>query len=157
MTMISMPTELTPPVLNKAVGRYYRELQDYTSQADHELTLRPAFQHLLSELARKINLTLVQESDFPALQKALSAFRKWCKDILAFFQFRFQWLCRRQEQPDQSPHAPRLWLSESSARALTDCIGKCLMILYAFPRKDGEPDVALEMHLSRLFPLLPTS
>jgi predicted helicase len=61
MTMISMPAELTPPVLSKAVGRYYKELQDYASQADHELALRPAFQHLLSEMARKVNLTLVHE------------------------------------------------------------------------------------------------
>jgi hypothetical protein len=33
MTMISRPAELTPTVLNKAVGRYYKELQDYAGQA----------------------------------------------------------------------------------------------------------------------------
>ncbi len=33
-------------------------------------------------------MLLVQESDFPPLQKALSAFRKWRKEMLAFFQFR---------------------------------------------------------------------
>ncbi|MEO7020670.1 MAG: N-6 DNA methylase, partial [Ktedonobacteraceae bacterium] len=56
-----MPEELTPAVLNKAVGRYYKELQDYESQADHELALRPAFQNLLAEMARKRSLTLVHE------------------------------------------------------------------------------------------------
>jgi len=61
MNMISMPAELTPTVLNKAVGRYYKELQDYAGHADHELALRPAFQGLLAEMARKINLTLVHE------------------------------------------------------------------------------------------------
>src|SRR5258708_39862496 len=61
MNMISMPAELTPVVLNKAVGRYYKELQDYATQANHELALRPAFQSLLAEMARKINLTLVHE------------------------------------------------------------------------------------------------
>jgi hypothetical protein len=61
MSMISTPAELTPAVLNKAVGRYYKELQDYATQADHELALRPAFQNLLAEMARKINLTLVHE------------------------------------------------------------------------------------------------
>jgi len=61
MTIISTPAELTPTVLNKAVGRYYKELQDYATQADHELALRPAFQSLLAEMARKINLTLVHE------------------------------------------------------------------------------------------------
>jgi predicted helicase len=61
MTIISTPSELTPTVLNKAVGRYYKELQEYARQADHELALRPAFQNLLAEMARKINLTLVHE------------------------------------------------------------------------------------------------
>lgn len=61
MNMISTPAELTPTVLNKAIGRYYKDLQDYTAQADHELALRPAFQNLLAEMARKINLTLVHE------------------------------------------------------------------------------------------------
>lgn len=56
-----MPEELTPAVLHKAIGRYYKELQDYERQAGHELALRPAFQHLLAEMARKINLTLVHE------------------------------------------------------------------------------------------------
>jgi len=59
--MISRPAELTPAILNKAVGRYYKELQDYASQAEHELALRPAFQNLLAEMARRINLTLVHE------------------------------------------------------------------------------------------------
>src|SRR5450755_1766441 len=61
MTMISRPAELTPAILNKAVGRYYKELQDYAGQAEHELALRPAFQNLLAEMARRINLTLVHE------------------------------------------------------------------------------------------------
>lgn len=61
MTIISTPSELTPTVLNKAIGRYYKELRDYAAQADHELALRPAFQNLLAEMARKINLTLVHE------------------------------------------------------------------------------------------------
>ncbi len=59
--MISRPAELTSAILNKAVGRYYKELQDYASQAEHELALRPAFQNLLAEMARRINLTLVHE------------------------------------------------------------------------------------------------
>src|SRR6266536_1524227 len=61
MTMISRPAELTSAILNKAVGRYYKELQDYASQAEHELAWRPAFQNLLAEMARRINLTLVHE------------------------------------------------------------------------------------------------
>jgi predicted helicase len=61
MTIISTPAELTPAVLNKAIVRYYRELRDYAGQASHELALRPAFQNLLAEMARKINLTLVHE------------------------------------------------------------------------------------------------
>jgi len=61
MTIVSTPAELTATVLNKAVGRYYKELQDYAGQANHELALRPAFQSLLAEMARKINLTLVHE------------------------------------------------------------------------------------------------
>lgn len=59
--MVSMPAELTPTVLNKAVGRYYKDLQDYARHADHELALRPAFQNLLADMARRINLTLVHE------------------------------------------------------------------------------------------------
>ena len=59
--MISRPAELKPAVLNKAVGRYYKELQDYADQAEHELALRPAFQNLLAEMARRINLTIVHE------------------------------------------------------------------------------------------------
>lgn len=61
MTIISTPAELTPTVLSKAVGRYYKELQDYAGQANHELALRPAFQNLLAEMARRVNLTLVHE------------------------------------------------------------------------------------------------
>lgn len=61
MGLISTPTELTPAILNKAVGRYYKDLADYGSQAEHELALRPAFQNLLAEMARRINLTLVHE------------------------------------------------------------------------------------------------
>ncbi|MGH2507688.1 MAG: N-6 DNA methylase, partial [Ktedonobacteraceae bacterium] len=56
-----MPEELTPTILQKAVARYYKELHEYESQAGHELALRPAFQHLLAEMARKISLTLVHE------------------------------------------------------------------------------------------------
>jgi predicted helicase len=61
MTLISTPAELTPAVLNNGIRRYYKELQDYARQANHELALRPAFQNLLAEMARKINLTLVHE------------------------------------------------------------------------------------------------
>jgi hypothetical protein len=34
--------------LHKAIGRYYKELQDYESKGATELNLRPAFQHLLA-------------------------------------------------------------------------------------------------------------
>jgi hypothetical protein len=61
MTMTSQPAALTPTILNQAVGRYYKELQEYARLADHELALRPAFQHLLADMARRINLTLVHE------------------------------------------------------------------------------------------------
>jgi hypothetical protein len=59
--MISTPTELTPAFLHRAVSRYSKELREYAQQADHELALRPAFQNLLAEMARKVNLTLVRE------------------------------------------------------------------------------------------------
>jgi predicted helicase len=61
MTIISTPAELTPTVLNKAVGRYYKDLQNYATQADHELALRPAFQNMLAEMAQRVHLTLVHE------------------------------------------------------------------------------------------------
>jgi hypothetical protein len=61
MTMTSQPAALTPTILNQAVGCSYKELQEYGRQADHERALRPAFQNLLADMARRINLTLVHE------------------------------------------------------------------------------------------------
>ncbi|MGH2479335.1 MAG: type ISP restriction/modification enzyme, partial [Ktedonobacteraceae bacterium] len=59
--MMNIPTELTSSVLHKAIGRYYKELQDYESKGVTELNLRPAFQALLAEMARRVNLTLMHE------------------------------------------------------------------------------------------------
>ncbi|MGH2506870.1 MAG: type ISP restriction/modification enzyme, partial [Ktedonobacteraceae bacterium] len=59
--MMSTPAELASTVLHKAIGRYYKELQDYESKGETELNLRPAFQTLLAEMARRVNLTLMHE------------------------------------------------------------------------------------------------
>lgn len=53
--------EISPAIFHKAVGHYYRELAEYTSLGNRELVLRPAFQHLLSELAPHVNLALMTE------------------------------------------------------------------------------------------------
>lgn len=53
--------EVSPAVFHKAVGHYYRELAEYTNRGNRESVLRPAFQHLLSELAPHVNLALMPE------------------------------------------------------------------------------------------------
>jgi len=60
-SMISTPNELTEAALRKAIGRYRRELAEYRDKGDTELNLRPAFQTLLAEMARRVNLTLMHE------------------------------------------------------------------------------------------------
>ncbi len=60
-SMMSTPNELTDAALRKAIGRYRRELAEYRSKGDTELNLRPAFQTLLAEMARRVNLTLMHE------------------------------------------------------------------------------------------------
>lgn len=59
--MTGTPGELTTSILHKAIGRYYSELNDYRSKGMTELNLRPAFQNLLSDMARRVNLTLMHE------------------------------------------------------------------------------------------------
>lgn len=59
--MMSTPPELTSAVLSKAIGRYYKELKEYESKGATELNLRPAFQNLLADVARRVNLTLMHE------------------------------------------------------------------------------------------------
>src|SRR6476661_1646776 len=59
--MMNVPSELATSVLHKAIGRYQKELADYRSKGSTELNLRPAFQNLLAEMARRVNLTLVHE------------------------------------------------------------------------------------------------
>ncbi|HEU5383264.1 MAG TPA: type ISP restriction/modification enzyme [Ktedonobacteraceae bacterium] len=58
---MNIPAELASNTLRKAIGRYYKELADYESKGGTELNLRPAFQNLLAEMARRVNLTLVHE------------------------------------------------------------------------------------------------
>ncbi len=59
--MISTPAGLTPAVLNRAIARYHKELKGYEGYASHELALRSAFQNLLADTARAVNLTLIPE------------------------------------------------------------------------------------------------
>ncbi len=59
--MSEIPAELTATVLQKAIGRYYKELESYESKGDTELNLRPAFQSLLAAMAQRVNLTLMHE------------------------------------------------------------------------------------------------
>jgi predicted helicase len=47
--------------LRKAIGRYYKELEEYKSHASHELALRAAFHNLLADGARQVGWTLVDE------------------------------------------------------------------------------------------------
>ena len=49
------------PVLKKTVEHYYKELADYRSKAESELSLRTAFHNLLATTARSIKWTLVAE------------------------------------------------------------------------------------------------
>src|SRR6266851_4594826 len=60
-SMITTPGELTDAALRKAIGRYRKELAEYKSKGATELNLRPAFQTLLAEMARRVNLTLMHE------------------------------------------------------------------------------------------------
>lgn len=59
--MMNIPTELTSNILHKAIGRYYKELDDYQKKGTTELNLRPAFQTLLADMARRVDLTLMHE------------------------------------------------------------------------------------------------
>ncbi len=47
--------------LRKAIGRYYKELEEYKVHASHELALRAAFHNLLADGARQVGWTLVDE------------------------------------------------------------------------------------------------
>jgi predicted helicase len=47
--------------LRKAIGRYYKELEEYKSKANYELALRAAFHNLLADGARQVGWTLVDE------------------------------------------------------------------------------------------------
>lgn len=58
---IGTPAGLTPAVLNRAIARYHKELKSYEGYASHELALRSAFQNLLADTARAVNLTLIPE------------------------------------------------------------------------------------------------
>src|SRR6202140_3844758 len=55
------PTTLNAAALRKAFGRYYKELDEYKSKANHELALRAAFHNLLADGARQVGWTLVDE------------------------------------------------------------------------------------------------
>src|SRR2546425_13108686 len=52
---------MSPPVLKKAIDRYYKELEGYKGRADYELALRSAFQNLLAHTAHYVNWTLIPE------------------------------------------------------------------------------------------------
>ncbi len=54
-------TTLNAAALRKAIGRYYKELDEYKSKASHELALRAAFHNLLADGARQVGWTLVDE------------------------------------------------------------------------------------------------
>ena len=54
-------TTLNAAALRKAIGRYYKELDEYKSKANHELALRAAFHNLLADGARQVGWTLVDE------------------------------------------------------------------------------------------------
>jgi hypothetical protein len=58
--MLSAPT-LSTSVLKKTIANYYKQLEDYKSKADSELSLRNAFQNLLADTARHVKWTLVAE------------------------------------------------------------------------------------------------
>ena len=60
-SMLSTPGDLTDSALRKAIGRYRKELAEYHNHGDTEQSLRPAFQNLLTEMARRVNLTLMHE------------------------------------------------------------------------------------------------
>jgi hypothetical protein len=51
--MLSAPT-LNTSVLKKTIATYYKELEDYKSKAESELSLRNAFQNLLADTARHV-------------------------------------------------------------------------------------------------------
>ncbi|MGH2493194.1 MAG: type ISP restriction/modification enzyme [Ktedonobacteraceae bacterium] len=57
----SSSTTLNAATLRKAIGRYYRELDEYKGKADYELALRSAFQNLLADGARHVGWTLIPE------------------------------------------------------------------------------------------------
>jgi hypothetical protein len=52
---------LSTSVLKKAIDRYYKDLQEFTGKAEHELALRSAFQNLLAYTAWYVNWTLIPE------------------------------------------------------------------------------------------------
>ncbi|HLX55832.1 MAG TPA: type ISP restriction/modification enzyme, partial [Ktedonobacteraceae bacterium] len=56
-----VPADLNAATLRKAIGRYYKELDEYKGKADYELALRSAFQNLLAEGARHVGWTLIPE------------------------------------------------------------------------------------------------
>src|SRR6266699_715142 len=59
----NMPTTqpLSTPVLNKALDRYYKELDEYKGRADYELAVRTAFLNLLAETAHQVKWMLIPE------------------------------------------------------------------------------------------------
>jgi type I restriction-modification system DNA methylase subunit len=58
--MLSAPT-LNTTLLRKTIASYYKQLEDYRSKAESELSLRNAFQNLLADTARHVKWTLVAE------------------------------------------------------------------------------------------------
>jgi predicted helicase len=56
---------LTPPILKKALDRYYKELETLKGKADYELAVRTPFQNLLAETARYVSWTLIPEQAIP--------------------------------------------------------------------------------------------
>jgi predicted helicase len=58
--MLSAPA-LNTATLKKTIASYYKQLEDYKSKADSELSLRNAFQNLLADTARHVKWTLVAE------------------------------------------------------------------------------------------------
>jgi len=82
---------------------------------------------------------LVKREEPTELRKALSAFRNWRHEILAFFDWSFhpleQWVRRGQEQPHESADAARLWLSQPPPPVLAHFIASHLTFFDHFHPK----------------------
>ena len=60
-SQVKSSENLNAAALRKAIGRYYKELDEYKSKANYELALRAAFHNLLADGARQVGWTLVDE------------------------------------------------------------------------------------------------